>query len=83
MSKSGRRLHDEKAAIPTFVVGEDGREVDVGDEVKVGAPLPGDLHRHEFVGQVVEVYPDRNIVLVIDQEDEAFEVDGHNVRQVA
>jgi thioester reductase-like protein len=43
MSKSGRRLHDEKTATPRHVVGEDGREVEVGDEVEVGEPLAGDL----------------------------------------
>jgi len=65
------------------VIDKDGIEISVGDTVNVGAPLAGDLHQHEFTGHVVDVYPEKETVCVVDQDDNVYEVDGYNVNQAA
>jgi hypothetical protein len=69
------RTGDEEA------VDKDGEIIEVGDTVDVDEPEDGDMHNNSFTGTVKEV---RNgvygkIVTVEDQEENTYDLEGHQL----
>lgn len=56
-----------------------GKRIDMGDEVEVGEPKAGDMHQHGFKGTVVDVDPEQEIITVVDQDGDCYDVDSDNV----
>ena len=57
--------------------------MDIGDEVDVAEPRQGDLHHYGFRGRIIELSEDNGgKVTVVDQDDEAFDVDAEQVTLV-
>jgi hypothetical protein len=66
------------------VMDKRGKTLDVGDEVDVDEPRQGDLHNCGFRGRIIELGEDNGAgkVTVVDQDDEAFDVDADQVTLV-
>ena len=60
---------------------KNGREIEIFSEVNVGEPdeLYGDLHKNAFTGVIVGINEGTQTVVVIDQEDNAFEIESGRV----
>lgn len=82
MSGSSQVLHSGTRVQFESVADKNGVEIGVGDDVHVGAPRASDMHHNEFDGQIVDVYPDRGEVCVVDQDGDCFDVGADNVEAV-
>jgi len=57
-----------------------GFEIELGDEVTIPEPNnTTDYHKNSFVGTVVGLNEDTDMVLVKDQDDDCFEIEANRV----
>jgi hypothetical protein len=66
------------------VIDKNGVELELDDEVRVPSPdlRLGDLHNNEFTGTVVGISESDNLVTVLDQEDNGFDIEADRVVKV-
>lgn len=51
----------------------------VGMQVSVPEPNDSDIHYFEFVGTVADIFEEREIVVVEDQDSDFFEIKGNRL----
>ena len=68
-----------RVAICASINDKHGRPISEGDRVDVDDPQAGDMYNNAFTGRVIDVRPEENVVTVVDQDDEAFDVDADQV----
>lgn len=60
---------------------KNGEELEIGDSVLVPAGQSNLFVQHEFVGRIDRIYPDHTTICVIDQDDNAFDVNANTVER--
>lgn len=62
---------------------KNGKEITSGCQVDVPEGNPQtDTHTYEFRGTVIDIYDDTGTVVVRDQADDEFEIEGNRVEVV-
>ena len=74
MKKS--KIQDDVA---TVVQDKLGSELSIGDTVDVDDPGIGDMHSHGFTGEIVDIDNATNVVTVVDQDGDCWDIDSDNV----
>jgi hypothetical protein len=59
-----------------------GNIINLGSDVEMPLPNDSDYHNCEFVGRVHVILEDKGTIVVVDQEDTYFEVEGDRVEVV-
>ncbi len=54
---------------------KNGNIIEVGDEVIVPDPNSTDIHNFSFIGTVDDILVERNTAIVMDQEDNFYEIE--------
>jgi len=52
-----------------------GNIIAEGDEVTVPNPNSSDIHNHSFVGYVKDILVERGTAIVVDGDDNSFEIE--------
>jgi len=61
-----------------IITDKNGMELFKGDEVIMPDPNDTDLHQHSFQGTVLEIQDD-DIISVVDQDNDVFDIEANRV----
>ena len=54
--------------------------IDIGESVVVPEPNESDLHNHSFVGTVIDIDDDAQMVSIEDQDGQIFDIELYRIR---